>query len=277
MDKYKIAADSSCDITSLKYTDFATASLKISTAEREFVDDSVLDVTDMVEYLHCYKGKSGSSCPNPDDWMRAFGDAAYVFCVTMTSKLSGTYNSAMLAKKKYEEKYPDRKVHVFDSLSTGPEMVLLLHKLDELIHEGRDFDAIINEIDRYSNETGLMFVLESMQNLANNGRVSPITAKIAGMLGIRLLGKATDGELEPLDKCRGEKKALDTVVKRLKEYGVKKGRVSITHCINEKAAIELKDLINKEIPDASVDIRPCGGLCSFYAEKGGLLIGYEKY
>lgn len=275
--KYKIVADSSCDVTSLENTDFSTASLKISTAEREFVDDSLLDVTDMVEYLHGYKGKSHSSCPNPDDWMKAFGEASYIFCVTMTSKLSGTYNSAMLAKKKYEERYPDRRVHVFDSLSTGPEMVLILRKLGELVNNKLDFDTIIKEVNDYSTDTGLMFVLESMQNLANNGRVSPITAKIAGVLGIRLLGKATDGELEPLDKCRGEKKAFVRVVERLIEYGVKKGRVSITHCINENAAIELKALINKEIPEARVDIRPCGGLCSFYAEKGGLLIGYEKY
>lgn len=274
---YKIVADSSCDIVSLENTEFATASLKISTAEREFTDDCKLNVKNMVEYLHGYKGKSRSSCPNPEDWMKAFGEASHIFCVTMTSKLSGTYNSAMLAKKKYEEKYPDRKVHVFDSLSTGPEMVLILRKLDELANNKLDFDAIIKEVNNYSSNTGLMFVLESMQNLANNGRVSAITAKIAGVLGIRLLGKATDGELEPLDKCRGEKKAFAKVVERLVQYGVKTGKISITHCINENAAIELKSLINKEIPDASVDIRPCGGLCSFYAEKGGLLIGYEKY
>lgn len=274
---YKIVADSSCDITELRYTDFATASLKITTSEREFTDDNKLDVTEMVNYLYGYKGRSGSACPNPDDWMRAFGDAKYVFCVTMTSKLSGTYNSAMLAKKQYEEKYGDRKVYVLDSLSTGPEMVLILHKLDELINEGLEYDSIVERINEYANKTGLMFVLESLQNLANNGRVRGITAKVAGVLGIRLLGKATEGELEPLDKCRGEKRALAAVVRRLKEYGVQTGRVNITHCLNENAANELRDLISQEIPDAKVNIRPCGGLCSFYAEKGGLLIGYEKY
>ncbi len=274
---YKIVADSSCDISNLNNVPFAIASLKISTAEREFVDDSNLNTNEMVEYLHNYKGKSGSSCPNPDNWLSAFGDAEYIFCVTMTSKLSGTYNSAMLAKRQYEERHPDRSVYVIDSLSTGPEMALIISKLEELIVEGKVYDEIVDGINEYLTRTGLLFMLESLRNLANNGRVSHITARFAGMLGIRLVGKATEGELEPLDKCRGEKKALGVIVEYLKEYGVEKGRINIAHCGNEKNAYELKRLINEALPLADVNIRICGGLCSFYAEKGGMLIGYERF
>ena len=120
-------------------------------------------------------------------------------------------------------------------------------------------------------------MLESLKNLANNGRVSPIVAKLAGILGIRLVGKASDkGDLEPLSKCRGEKNALETIVKQLKELGYGGGEVRITHCLNEAAANSLRSLILSDYPNARIEILPCRGLCSFYAERGGLLVGFEK-
>ena len=140
--KIKIVADSSCDLKELSKVCFSFAPLKISTKEKEFVDDEKLDIKTMVEYLHAYKGKSSSSCPNTHDWLNAFGDAENVYCVTITSNLSGSYNSAMLAKKQYEETYPDRKVLVLDSLSTGPEMALILEKIEELVLLGNSFEEI---------------------------------------------------------------------------------------------------------------------------------------
>ena len=125
--------------------------------------------------------------------------------------------------------------------------------------------------------TGLLFLLESMKNLANNGRVSPIAAKAAGLLGIRVVGKASDcGTLEMLNKCRGEDKALDVMIEHLKSLGYCGGKISIAHCFNENAAQKLKDLILTTWNMANVEFYNCRGLCSFYAEKGGLLLGFEK-
>ena len=107
MRKIKIVADSSCDKFSLEHTEFACAPMKIITADREFVDDRALDVNEMVAYLDSYKGRSKSSCPNVNDWLEAFGDADDVFCVTITSGLSGSFNSARLAKEEYESKIPE--------------------------------------------------------------------------------------------------------------------------------------------------------------------------
>ncbi len=278
INKFKIVADSSCDISKLEKVAFETASLKISTNERDFTDDPELDTHEMVEYLLNHKGRSRSSCPNVEDWLKAYGDSEFIICITITSKLSGSYNSAMIAKKQYEKRYNGRKVFVFDSLSTGPEMALLIQKTQELILEGLSYDDIVSSLKEYSSNTGLLFILESMKNLANNGRVSPLVAKIAGILGIRVIGKASDeGELEILNKCRGGKKALEEVVEYLIKKGVSKGKINITHCINSEMAENLKNTISKLIPNANVEIRPTGGLCSFYAEKGGLLIGYEKF
>ena len=129
MRKIKIVADSASDVLKLNDLSFAAAPLKIVTSEKEFIDNEALDAEAMVIYFDSYKGKSSTSCPNPADWITAFGDAEDIFCVTITSGLSGSYNSAMAAKKEYEEMHPKRKVYVIDSLSTGPEMKLIVEKL----------------------------------------------------------------------------------------------------------------------------------------------------
>ncbi len=277
MNNFKIVTDSSADMPDLSGVSFEFAPLKIITAEKEYVDDQNLDVQGMVDELQGYKGKSSTSCPSTGDWLEAFGEAENIFCVTITGTLSGSYNSAMLAKDTYEEQYPGRRVFVLNSLSAGPEIRLMIEKLRELILEGKTFDAVCDEIQKYTEKTGLFFMLESMNNLANNGRVSPLVAKMVGLLGIRIVGKASDrGDLEPLNKCRGEVKALDMIVHHLKETSAKEVKVRIAHCFNEKAAQQLKEKILAEFQTAQVEIFECRGLCSFYAEKGGLLVGFEK-
>lgn len=275
--KIKIVADSSSDVLSLTGVKFESAPLKIITDEKQYIDDAELDAHQMATDLQSYKGKSSTSCPNVDDWLCAFGDAEEIYCVTITSTLSGSNNTARIAAETYLEEHPERKVFVLDSLSTGPEMGLMIDKLRELILDGNSFDAVCEEITQYTKKTGLLFMLESMKNLANNGRVSPVVAKVAGLLGIRVIGKASErGDLEMLDKCRGEKKALETIVQRLRELGLRDGKVKIGHCSNESAGNSLQELIQKEFPKASVEVYRCRGLCTFYAEMGGLLIGFEK-
>lgn len=274
----KIVADSSADLFATPAGDFASAPLKIVTAEKEYVDDEHLDVARMVEELAHYKGKSSSSCPNPEDWLRCFGDAEEVYCVTITATLSGSYNAACVAKQMYEEQHPERKVFVINTLTAGPEMKLIVEKIRERLDAGKSFEEISEEIVAYSRNTGLLFMLESMKNLANNGRVSHLVAKAAGLLGIRVVGKASDrGDLEPLDKCRGEKKALETIVERMKSLGHRGSKVRIAHCFNTEAAEGLQQRILAAFPGSQVEIYPCRGLCSFYAEKGGLLVGFEKF
>lgn len=274
----KIVADSSADLMELSGVPFESAPLKIITTEKEYVDDAALDVLEMVNDLQNYKGRSSTSCPNTNDWLNAFGDAEQVFCATITGTLSGSYNAAMQAKQVYEEMHPGRRVFVLNSLSTGPELALMIEKMRNLVLEGRVFDEICAEVTKYAKKTGLLFMLESMKNLANNGRVSPLVAKMAGLLSIRVVGKASDkGDLEPLNKCRGEKKALETIVQHLKSLGLKSGKVRIAHCFNENAGKALKQLIQSEFSKVQVEIYKCKGLCSFYAEKGGLLVGFEKF
>ena len=277
MRKIKIVADSSCDLFWLKHTEFETAPMKIITAEREFIDDTSLDVDGMANYLYQFKGKSKSSCPNTTDWLEAFGDADEIYCVTITSGLSGSYNSACAAKQIYESENEGKRVHVFDTLSAGPEITLIIEKIEECIDKDMSYEDICNCVTAYMKKTGLVFMLKSLKTFANNGRVSPIVAKLVGIAGICIVGKASDeGTLEPMHKPRGERRALETLVGCLEKEGFKTGKISIGHCQNESAAEQLKELILAKFKTVQIEIHKFRGLCSFYAEKGGVLVGFEK-
>ncbi len=277
MRNVKIVADSSANTFEMQNMPFAAAPMKLITNDREFVDDMALDVDEMVTWFDSYKGKSKTSCPNPSDWLDAFGEADEVYCVTITSGLSGSYNSACAAKQMYEAENPGKRVCVVDSLSAGPELVLLIEKLEEYIKQGMSFDEICQVIEAYKQKTGLTFMLESLKNFAANGRVSPAVAKITGVLGIRIVGKASDqGTLEPTDKCRGEARALSAILAHLKANGLSTGKVRIAHVLNENAALTLKKMIQETLPKVEVLIQRCRGLCCYYAEKGGMLVGFEK-
>lgn len=277
MRKIKIVADSSCDLFRLKHTEFETAPMKIITAEREFIDDTSLDVDGMANYLYQFKGKSKSSCPNTTDWLEAFGDADEIYCVTITSGLSGSYNSACAAKQIYESENEGKRVHVFDTLSAGPEITLIIEKIEECIDKDMSFEDVCNCVTAYMKKTGLVFMLKSLKTFANNGRVSPIVAKLVGIAGICIVGKASDeGTLEPMHKPRGERRALETLIGCLEAEGFKNGKISIGHCQNESAAEQLKELILAKFNNVQIEIHKFRGLCSFYAEKGGVLVGFEK-
>jgi len=274
--KIKIISDSSSNMYTMDGVDFASVPLRIVTNEKEYVDNTELDVAAMVDDLSAYKGRSGTACPGVGDYLEAFEGYDEIYCVTITSNLSGSYNAAMTAKQQYEEDHPDAKVFVLDTLTAGSEMKLHIEKIKELIAAGKDFETICAEVTDYrDNHTALQFSLESLHNLSNNGRVSPAVAKIAGLVGLRMVGDATGGKLNPTDKCRGEKKAVSTVFANMKKAGYNGGKLLIDHCFNEKTALALKDMALAEFPDANVVLGQTGALCSFYAEKGGLMIGYE--
>ena len=278
MRKIKIVSDSSSDLLMLDNVEFASSPMKIITAKREFVDDENLNVDEMANFFNQYKERSQTSCPNPADWLDAFGDADDIICVTITSALSGSYNSACTAKELYETENEGKRVFVLDTLSAGPEITLVVKKLEELVKSGIAYEKICEKIQEHTKRTGLVFMLKSLKNFAANGRVSPIVAKLVGFAGICIVGKASDeGTLEPTHKCRGENRSLETLINDLKELGLKTGKVSIGHCQNEGAATKLKQMIESTFEKAQVEIHKLRGLCSFYAEKGGLLVGFEKY
>lgn len=274
----KIVVDSSSNILELEGVDFASAPLTIVTDNKEYRDDENLDVREMVEDLKAYKGKSGSACPGVGDFIEAFGNADVVFCLTITSALSGSYNAALVAKEQYEEENPGKKAYVIDTLSAGPEVKFTVEKLKDMILSGMDPEEIYTKILEYKTEgTGLVFALASMTNLANNGRVSPAAAKFASMLGIRAVGQLSEqGTLDPKDKCRGEKRAIAGIIKNMEELRYAGGRVRVDHCFALETAEKLAEAIKAKYENAEVIIEETRGLCSFYAELGGLMVAFER-
>mgnify|MGYP002516144677 FL=1 len=272
----KIVVDSAASLYALQGVNFECVPLKIITDDAEYVDNGTLDAVGMAQTLRTYKGKTSTSCPNVSDWLAAYEGADEVYAITITGTLSGSYNAAQLAAEEYQQENPGKRVFVLDSLSTGPEQCLLAEHLRDLLAEGKAFDEVCEEMLRYHKHTHLLFSLESLANLARNGRVKPAVAAVARMLGIRVIGQASEiGELDVLCKTRGEHGALERIVLELKEHGYTNGKVHISHCGNPAAAERLKHMVQAVFEGAKVDVSECGGLCSYYAELGGLLVGYE--
>ena len=273
--RYIIVSDSSSNLFTIPGVEYRTVPMKVI-AEKEFVDAPGLDVAGMVADLKKYKGKSGSSCPNVQEWVDMFEGADAVFCVTISKNLSGSYNSAKQAVETWLEENPGKRGFVFDTLTAGPEQAMLCEKIGQLISEGLGFDAIVEKANDYSDHMHIMFRLQSLTNLARNGRVNPAVAKIVGALGIRVLGDAEGGQIIPIHKVRGDKKAIPVLVEMMKERGFYDGAIlRIAHCLGEEPALLLRDAVKAEFPNMKFILEPTTALCSFYAEEGGLMIAFE--
>ena len=271
---YKIVSDSSSNL--LQGTQwYQSVPLKIL-GQQEYIDDGSHDVAEMVHHLKHFKGKSSSSCPNVSDWLDAFEGHQCIFAVTITQRLSGSYNAAVQAANTYREEHPDARIYVIDSMAAGPEMAMIVDKIRTLMDQGLDPDQVMEQVKDYQSHLYTLFCLESLTNLARNGRVNPTVAKLAGVLGIRVCGEAQQGQIVPIHKARGAKKALNTLVEMIVERGFQDGcLLRVAHCFAPETAQALGDAILEKFPNARFQMETTGVLCSYYAEQGGLMIGFE--
>ena len=272
----RIVSDSSSNVFALEGVNYVTVPMKVIAGDKEFIDTPAQDVAAMVNFLKSYTGKSGSSCPNVQEWLDAFAGEDDIIAITISGPLSGSYNSAKQAAEEFVSENPGRKAYVIDSKTAGPQMMLIIEKLRSLIAEGLDFDTVVAKGVEYANHTHILFCLESMMNLARNGRVSVAAAKIAGVLGIRGVGDVREGQITTVAKPRGAKKAIQTIVEMMKERGFHNGAwLRVAHCLGDEQANALADAVRAEFPGARITLEPTTCLCSFYAEAGGLMIGFE--
>lgn len=272
----KFVADSSCDRPVVPGLTVEYAPLVMSTDERSFVDDDTLDVHEMLDYMSAYKGRSFTACPSVDAWLKVFEGGDEIYAVTITSGLSGSYNSAMAAANLYHQSNPNAKVHVFDSLSTGPELLLLLEKLRDLKNAGLSFEEVVEQATEYQKHTRLFFILQSLHNLSQNGRVSKVVAAAVGVLNIRIVGTAsTEGTLEQLAKSRGDNKALKELLEQVEAAGYNGGKMRLTDAENETLTQRFAEMVRAKWPDADITLAHSSGLCSYYAERGSIMAGIE--
>ncbi|MFR2192761.1 MAG: DegV family protein [Streptococcus sp.] len=277
--KWKIIADSGCDYRSLDNlapdTEFVSVPLTIQVGETIYRDDAQLNIDQMMEEMYATTTASKSACPSPDDYMKSFEGADNIVVVTITGTLSGSYNSAEIAKKIYLEEHPNAKIHVIDSLSAGGEVDLLVRKLNHLVAEGLDFDQVLDAITAYQAKTKLLFVLAKVDNLVKNGRLSKLVGTVVGLLNIRMVGEASKQVLLSCFKKLVVKRKLSKLPLMNSSRQVIQRTITIAHRNNEKFIEQFSELVREKFAQASIEVLPTSGLCSFYAEEGGLLMGYE--
>lgn len=272
----KYVTDSSCDTINYDGIDVAVAPLKIYTSERDFVDNEDLDVHEMIEYLLSYKDRSYTSCPSTESWLQAYEGGDEIYVITLTSNISGTYNSACAAKEEYIKDHPQARILVVDTLSTGPEMRLILEKIIELKKEGKTFEEISKYVEDYKKTTRLFFAFKSLHNFAQNGRVNKVLASMIAKLNISIIGTASEkGDIEPQIKCRGINNVLTRLTEELTKAGFHGGKLRICHIENKELAEKLGQKIKDLYPETDLCIYPARGLCSYYGERGGIIIGCE--
>lgn len=277
MENIKLIIDSSSNMKSNPDHNVEVVPLTISFGGKDYIDDQNLNIREFLNDMNQNQIAGKTTCPSIQAWLNALEGTEKAIIITMTSGMSGTFSSALQAKTMYEEKHPTSQIIVVDSRSAGPELTIVLHGIEKMIQGDIRFVDLEEVIAKFRMRTHLLFILQSLHNLSLNGRVSPVVAKVAGLLKINLIGTASkEGKLEPLTKARGMKKAIRELLKYMKDDNYHGGEVIIDHCENEKDAEIIKDKILAEYPDAQVTIRPMRGLCSFYAEEGGIMVGFHE-
>ena len=274
-----IVSDSSCDLFDLNAADgsfdFSTVPFTIQIGKQEFLDEQEMDIEAMLRENETSAEIGRTACPSPQAWLERFSKPGPVLAFTISSALSGSYNSAVAAKQLLLQSEPDKEIEIIDSRATGPKTALLIRLARSLVEKQLSFEAIVQAVRETSDRTQVVFALKSYHNLIKNGRVSKLKALVAGHLGFWGIGVASEaGEIAMRGKARGVKSMVRFLLNEIRETGLAGKNVVISHCFNEETARELKQGIQELFTGVSVDILPTRGLDSFYAERGGLIIGY---
>lgn len=276
---YKIVVDSCTDLTKEQRSDsiFCVVPLTLMVEEESIVDDDTFDQQAFLEKVAKSPQCPKSSCPSPEMFMEHFDKAENIFVVTLSSQLSGSYNSAELAKKLYLETHPDKHIEVFDSRSASIGQTTLSMKIKELAEQRLSFDEVVAQAQVYRDEMETLFVIETLETLRKNGRLSNMTAFICSTLDIKPIMSSTDeGAIKKIGQKRGMKKAIegmaDYIAQRVKNPQEK--ILGIAHCNNYGRALFTKEQIMKKITFKDIIISDTRGVSSMYANDGGIIVSY---
>lgn len=276
---YKIISDTSCDLTKKEIKDLGIeyVPFKISIDGKDFTDDENLNIDDFLEAMESTENPIHTACPSPYDYLKIIEENKDkdIYILTISSKLSGSYNSAKVAETEAKEKFENLKIHVIDSKAASAGTTRIALKLLDLVKE-KDFEEIVKEIEKDTNLETTMFVLESMKNLIKNGRIKKTAGLIANVLNIRPIMISNDGEIELFEINRGMKKSLNKMIKAIESKCKieKPDLITISYVANKERAEKLKEKIEELYEDVKVHIRHTNGLSSGYADIGGIVIAF---
>ncbi len=275
---FKIVVDSCCDLTPAmrKEPCFVKVPLTIRSNGSAFVDDETFDQADLLWAMKQSKDAPSTSCPPPQLYLDAYRGADDVYVVTLSALLSGSHNSAEQARALALEDAPEQNIHVFNSCSAASGEVLVALKLKELAERGLPFEEVVKEGERYVYELKTMFVLESLENLRKNGRLTRLQAVITGALKIKLfMGATPEGEICKLGQALTVKQALNKLIDKAASDPDHVGRVAaVCHCNCPERAQEVADQLRRKCQFQDVLILEAGGITSVYAYDGGIVVAY---
>jgi DegV family protein with EDD domain len=276
---YRIIGDSCTDLPKALREDshFKLVPLTLIVDDFSIIDDATFDQKDFLSRVKASPNSPKSACPSPEDYMNLFDYDGDIYVITLSSQLSGSYNSAELAKKLYLEDHPGKKIEIIDSRSASVAQMLIAMKIKELIENKHPFEAVVEKVNVFRDGLLTKFVLESLDALRKNGRLSGIQAIIASALNIKpVMGATPEGTIYKLDQARGIVKALLLMAKAIEQDVLKPQEriLGIAHCNNYERAIFIRDEILKRIPFKDCFIVDTAGVSSMYASEGGIITAY---
>lgn len=276
---YKIVADSSCDLNEEleKKLDVSLVPFKIDIDEKSFIDDENLDILEFKKAMKASPNPIRTSCPSPGDFVEEYKKAENIFVVTISAALSGTYNSAILAKDMIMEEFPEKFVHVFDSKGASITETLTAMKIDELIAEKCNALEIVEKVEQYIKEMTTYFISESLDNLIKNGRISKTKGLIANVLNLKpLMGANDKGEIVLVENHRGSKKAFKRLVEIIGESKLNfENRIlAISHADALDRAEDLRKEIKEKYNFKDVIIVETNGLSTAYVNHQGIILAF---
>ena len=274
---FRIVVDSCCDLTPAMLADpcFVKVPLTIQVGSHSFVDDAAFDQATLLWRMKESEDAPTTSCPSPAAYLEAFGTGEDdIYVVTLSALLSGSHNSAAQARLMFLEEHPNANVHIFNSCSASSGEVLPALKIRELAQSGMDFSSVVDQVSRFISEMETLFVLETLDNLRKNGRLSRLQSIVTGTLKIKLLMGATpEGEICKRGQALSVKQALSKMVSLMAADEKHQGRIlCITHCNCLERAFYLKELALKQCRFEQVVISDTGGIATVYANDGGVIM-----
>lgn len=277
---FHIVCDSCTDLTEedLKKGCYTLVPLTLLVDGEEIIDDETFDQADFLAKVAASKEAVKSACPAPESYMEAYSKADDIYVVTLSAELSGSYNSAVLGKNLYEEENGTKNIHVVNSRGAATTQVLIARKLNEYASQGMPFEEVVDKIEEYTTSLRTYFVLETLEVLRKNGRLSRLSATIAGALNIKPVMIGTrDGVIQKAAQARGMKKALAKMVEHMGSEGrdLTRRQFVISHCNCYERAVYVKELIKKHLHAEDVDIVDTKGVSSLYACDGGIIVSYQ--
>lgn len=273
-----IIIDSSCDINSdLINSESCTLTrvpLNMQIEDKVYLDDENFDQDAYLAHMDASTIAVKTSAPSPSLFAEQFKKGENVFGVTLSNKLSATYQSAMTAKDMYIEEYGKKFIHIFDSLSASVGGGIVALKISELLKNGLGATEVVEQVNQFIKGMNTFFILDKFDNLVKTGRIKPYIAKIASILNIKPVCGSDNGEIKMIDKARGFPKALNRLISIIKETtpDIESRIISITHVKAYEKALQIKEECLKHLTAKDVIIQDCGGITTTYAQKGGVVI-----